>query len=77
MPLLAPIFTQVYRYYLKLKTVAAGVIGIAQAGLELEFDFQNPRQFYEIDMTNPRGTLEMSMTNPRQFYELDMQELTT
>ena len=77
MPLLMPIFTEVYRYYMKLKTIAAAVIGIAQAGLELEFDFPNPRQFYEIDMTDPRGIAEISMTNPRAVTELDMQEQTT
>ena len=72
MPLLAPIFTEVYRYYLKLKIVAAGVIGIAQAGLEFEFDMTNPRGILEIAMTNSRGTSEFDMTNPRAVTELDM-----
>lgn len=72
MPLLAPIFTEIYRYYLKLKIIAAAVIGIAQAGLELQFDFSNPRQFFEIDMTNPKGILERDMINPRAFSEVDM-----
>ncbi len=49
MPLLQPIFTATYRYYLKLLKVIANA-GIAQSGLELQFDFPNPKQFYEIDM---------------------------
>ena len=77
MPLLLPIFTTTYRYYLKLKTIASAVIGIAQAGLELQFDFSNPRQFFEIDMTNPRDALTIDMTNPKAVTELDMKELTT
>lgn len=65
MPLLQPIFTATYRYYLKLKILAAS-LGIARTGLVLEFDMINPQQFFEIDMTNPR-----------QFYELDMEEMST
>lgn len=69
MPLLMPIFTEVYRYYQRLKSV---FIGAVVAGFELQFDFPDPRQPYEIDMIDSRQFLEFSMTNPRQFYELDM-----
>ncbi len=72
MPLLSPIFTEVYRYYLKLKIITAAVIGIAQAGLEFEFDMTNPRGILEIGMTNPRGTSKFDMINPRAVTELDM-----
>lgn len=72
-----PIFTTTYRYYMKLKIIITGLVAFTRAGLELQFGFPNPRQFYEFDMINPRQFHEISMINPRQFYELDMEELSS
>ena len=69
MPLLMPIFTATYRYYIKVKKL---ITGIAQSGLELQFDLPNPRQFYEPDLPNPRQFFEISIANPRQFFEFDL-----
>ena len=43
---LAPIFTEVYRYYLrKLKVL----VGQAKSGVPLTFDFVNPKQEIKFD----------------------------
>ena len=51
----APIFTEIYRYYLQKFRI---LIGKGKAGLPLSFDFINPKQALRFNFVNPKAQIE-------------------